>query len=371
MVGRRRFLTGLGAVALTGMAACSDEEDPATGPRRRTTPGTESGRPTPSGGTRTPEVASTIASGLNVPWSIVFEPSGDALVSERDNARVLRISAGGRVRPLGEVPDVAPSEDFGEGGLLGLALDPDDAGTLFAYHSTDSDNRVVRMRVSGNRIGRPTPVLTGIPVSTHHNGGRLAFGPDGMLYVSTGDAEESERAQDTNDLGGKILRIRRDGRPAPGNPFDNEVWTYGHRNIEGLAFDAADRLWATEFGDASYDELNLIERGQNYGWPEVEGKDGSDFTDPLQVWAPAECSPAAVAIADGVAYIGALRGERLISVPLAGRRTGEPAEWFDGEYGRLRGVAVAPDGALWVSTSNTDGRADPGPEDDRILRVTV
>ena len=375
MVNRRGFLVGLGAVALTG-TACTDDDrgaepsDKTAGSRSKAnTDGPDAG--SDSSGSPTLTVASTIATGLNVPWSIVFEPAGTALVSERDNARIVRVSADGDVRPLGDVPGVAPSEGFGEGGLLGLALDPDDARTLYAYHSTNTDNRVVRIRINGNGLGRPVPVLTGIPVSTHHNGGRLAFGPDGMLYVSTGDAEQSDRAQNTDDLGGKILRIRPDGRPAPNNPFDNEIWSYGHRNVEGIAFDDSERLWASEFGDSTFDELNLIERGGNYGWPEVEGKDGSEFTNPLQVWSPDKCSPAAVAITGGVAYVAALRGERVIGVPLDGSRTGKPKDSFVGEYGRLREIAVAPDGALWVSTSNTDGRSEPGPDDDRILRVTV
>ncbi|MGH3357649.1 MAG: PQQ-dependent sugar dehydrogenase [Nocardioidaceae bacterium] len=369
MLPRRRFLAGLGAVTVGGVAACSDDEPDASG----ASPTTADGSSSDNGPTRDgePTVAATIAEGLNVPWSIVFLAGGDALVSERDAARILRITPAGDVTPLGEVPDVAPSDDFGEGGLLGLALAPDDASTLFACHTTDIDNRVVRMSITGDRLGTPSPVLTGIPASTHHNGGGLAFGPDGLLYVSTGDAEESSRAQDTDDLGGKVLRIRPDGGAAPGNPYGNEVWTYGHRNVEGITFDAAGRLWAAEFGDAAFDELNLIERGDNYGWPEVEGMDGGEFTDPLQTWAPAECSPSGIAIARSTAYLGALRGERLIAVPLDGASAGTPTAWFTGEYGRIRSVAAAPDGSLWVGTSNTDGRADPTAVDDRILRVTL
>ena len=371
---RRQFIAGLAALAVT--SACTGDDDEPTrtratddGPRDTGSPSSE--EPSPSDSRVRPAVESVIASGLNVPWSVVFLPGGDALVSERDAAHIMRMSPDGRTTDLGKLPDVAPSSDFGEGGLLGLAIAPDDPSTIFAYHTTDDDNRIVRLRIAGDRLGGPEPILTGIPASTHHNGGRLAFGPDGLLYVSTGDAEDSERAQDTDDLGGKILRIRPDGRPAPQNPFGNEVWTYGHRNVEGLAFDESGRLWASEFGDASADELNLIERGNNYGWPEVEGANGEDFTNPLNTWPPAECSPAGIAIARGSAFIAALRGERLISVPLKGKRTGKPSASFTGEYGRLREVTVAPDGALWLTTSNTDGRATAGPKDDRILRVTL
>lgn len=372
MLRRRRFLAGLGALAVAGVSACSEEDtgpdggtsspDEPTGDRRG------DGR---SGRQGAPTVDRTIAADLNVPWSIVFLPTGDALVSQRDAASILRITPGGEVTTLGEVPDVAPSDDFGEGGLLGLTFAPGDPETLFAYHTTDSDNRVVRIGIDGDRLGKPSPILTGIPASTHHNGGGLAFGPDRLLYVSTGDAEDSSRAQDTDDLGGKILRIRAEGRPAADNPFGNEIWTYGHRNVEGITFDDDGRLWASEFGDAEFDELNLIRRGRNYGWPEVEGMDGGEFTNPLRTWAPAECSPAGIAVTGSTAYLGALRGERLIAVPLSGDSAGAPSDHFTGEYGRIRSVAVAPDGSLWVGTSNTDGRAEPGPRDDRILRVTI
>lgn len=369
MVHRRRVLAGLAALAVTG--ACSDDDK---GSPDRTRSGGDGRRgatsDAPIDAVR-PAVESVVLDGLNVPWSVVFLPGGDALVSERDTACVVRVHADGHSSTVGTLPNVKPSSNFGEGGLLGLALAPNDPHTVFAYHSTDDDNRIVRLSIDGDRLGDALPILTGIPASTNHNGGRLAFGPDGLLYASTGDAGESDRAQDTDDLGGKILRIRPDGRPAPGNPFHNEVWTYGHRNVEGLAFDRAGRLWASEFGDAAYDELNLIERGNNYGWPEVEGVDGGAFTDPLNTWPPAECSPAGIAVARSTAFLGALRGERLISVPLHGARTGEPSEWFVGEYGRIRAVTVAPDAALWITTSNTDGRAEPGPDDDRILRVTV
>ena len=374
---RRQFITGLAALAVT--SACSDGDD--AEPERTQsgsskpddTKSPDDDTASPSNGPVRPSVGSVIASGLNVPWAVVFLPDGDALVSQRDEAHILRMNANGRTTDLGEVPEVTPSSGVGEGGLLGLAIAPDDPNMLFVYHTTDDDNRIVRLSVDGDRIGKPEPILTGIPASTHHNGGRLAFGPDGLLYASTGDAEESDRSQDTDSLGGKILRIRPDGRPAQGNPFGNEVWTYGHRNVEGLAFDRGGRLWASEFGDADADELNLIERGNNYGWPEVEGMgdDGDEFTDPLNTWPPAQCSPAGIAVTRSTAFLGALRGERLVYVPLKGARTGKPSAAFVGKYGRIREVAVAPDGALWMATSNTDGRSTPGPKDDRILRVTL
>jgi glucose/arabinose dehydrogenase len=308
-----------------------------------------------------------------VPWGIVFLPSGAALVGERNTGRIRQISRRGRVSTLGEVAGVDAPSGLGEGGLLGIALDPADPDTLFAYTTTSNDDRVVRMSIAGGRVGRPRPVLHGIPTSVHHHGGRLLFDRNGLLYVSTGDAERSETAQDRNALTGKILRLRPNGRAAPGNPFDNRTWSYGHRNIEGLAFDAEDRLWATEFGEQESDELNLIRKGGNYGWPDAEGRSSnSKFRSPAAVWSPtSSCSPAGLAITRSTAFIGALRGQCLFAVPLRGAEAGRPKAYFAGDYGRIRSVVVAPDGALWMTTSNTDGRTDPGRNDDKIIRVEL
>jgi glucose/arabinose dehydrogenase len=318
-------------------------------------------------------VADVIADNLNVPWSIVFLPSGDALVSERDRARIRRITPAGKVSTVGEVSGVQAPSGFGEGGLLGLALAPGEAETLYAYCTTRSDNRVVRLSLRGGRLGRPDPVLTGIPSSTHHNGGSLVFASDGNLFVATGEAEVPSRAQSRSSLGGKILRIRPDGRAASGNPFGNRTWTYGHRNIEGLAFDADDRLWASEFGEKETDELNLIAKGRNYGWPNVEGRSSNDrYENPKATWSPTStCSPAGLAITRSTAFLGALQGRCLFAVPLDGTDAGSAKKYFADDYGRIRSVAVAPDGSLWVTTSNTDGRTDPGKDDDKILRVTL
>jgi len=268
---------------------------------------------------------------------------------------------------------VAAPTGLGEGGLLGIALAPGDENTLFAYLTTHSDNRVVRLSIAGGKVGKPHPVLTGIPTSTHHHGGRLLFDHTGHLFVSTGDAEHPALAQNKDSLAGKILRIRPDGRAAAGNPFNNRVWTYGHRNVEGLAFDQNGRLWATEFGNKKADELNLLTRGANYGWPIVEGHSTSRrFTSPKVTWSPTStCSPSGLAITRSTAFVGALQGRCLFSVPLHGASAGRPKAYFQGTHGRIRSVAVAPDGALWITTSNTDGRARPGKHDDKILRVTL
>ena len=193
-------------------------------------------------------------------------------------------------------------------------------------------------------------MLTGIPDASYHDGGRLLFGPDGMLYVTTGDAGVPENAQDLSSLSGKILRVNADGSVPDDNPFpDSPVWSYGHRNVQGLAFDDDGRLWASEFGSSAYDELNLIEPGANYGWPEVEGVGGAvseanDFVDPQVTWPTSEASPSGLAWHDGVLYMGALRGERLWEIPVSGDTAQAPTAALDGALGRIRTVVVAPDG---------------------------
>jgi glucose/arabinose dehydrogenase len=388
MVSRRRFLLVSAGAAVGALTGCADDGEPMAStpaPSSRPPPSpavspTGSRTPTPEpNGTVTasrpprPRLAGTVAEDLDVPWGMVFLASGDALVSERNTGRIRRVTAKGKATTLGEVAGVAAPSGVGEGGLLGIALAPGDDETLFAYLSTDNDNRVVRLSLTGGKISRPHPVLTDIPTSVHHNGGGLRFDADGLLFVSTGDAEQPELAQDRDSPAGKILRIRPDGRAAPGNPFGNRTWSYGHRNVEGIALDRQNRLWATEFGEQETDELNLISRGRNYGWPEVEGRSRTrGFVSPKASWSPTDtCSPAGLAITRGTAFVGALRGECLFAVPLSGTDTGEPKAYFARDHGRLRAVAVAPDGALWVTTSNTDGRVEPGRHDDKILRVIL
>jgi glucose/arabinose dehydrogenase len=388
MVSRRRFLAVSAGAAVGALVGCADDPEPITSTPSGSaqsspaaSPSSASPSPTPSAtptpratqtptGPPRPRLAGTVADNLDVPWGLAFLASGDALLSERDTGRVRRVTARGKVTTLGEVPGVVAG---GEGGLLGIALAPDDDETLFAYLTARDDNRVVRFSVAGGKVGRPVRVLTGIPKALRHNGGGLRFDAEGLLYVATGDAAQSELAQDRDSLAGKILRIRPDGRAAPGNPFGNRIWSYGHRNVEGLALDARNRLWATEFGEQETDELNLISKGRNYGWPEVEGRSrGARFASPKAAWSPTDtCSPAGLAITRSTAFVGALRGRCLFAVPLSGTDAGKPRAYFRGDHGRIRGVAVAPDGALWVTTSNTDGRTDPGRDDDKILRVTL
>ncbi|MET8153791.1 PQQ-dependent sugar dehydrogenase [Actinoplanes sp. NPDC049668] len=301
-----------------------------------------------------------------MPWGLAFLPDGGALVAERDRGRVLRVAAGGGApRQVFEVPGVAAA---GEGGLLGLAVARDyaETGWVYAYHTAADDNRIVRFKLGG---GDPEVIFDGIDKAGIHNGGRIAFGPDGMLYAGTGDAGEGSASQDPGDSNGKILRLTPEGRPAPGNPTPGSpVWSLGHRNVQGLAWAADGTMYGIEFGQNRFDEVNVIKPGRNYGWPEVEGKGGgSRYADPIVTWRTDEASPSGAAIAGDTLYVAALRGQRLWTVPLGG---GKPRAEFTGRYGRLRTVAVAPDGALWLTTSNTD-RGEGREGDDRILRFTA
>ncbi|MFF7444209.1 PQQ-dependent sugar dehydrogenase [Streptomyces sp. NPDC008122] len=362
-----------GAVALVLVGGCSSGsggggEQPSEHPRT-TAPAPVS--PTASAVGRV-SVAGTLTEGLKSPWGLAELPGGDLLVSSRDERTITRVDGRtGAKTLLGTVPGVVPG---GEGGLLGLAVRD---GRVYAYMTTASDNRIVRMRYGGgkgDRLGPPEPVLTGIPKGFVHNGGRIAFGPDGMLYAGTGETGRKGLAQDRSSLGGKVLRMTPEGGPAPGNPFPGSVvYSYGHRNVQGLAWDPQGRLWASEFGQDTWDELNLIEPGRNYGWPVVEGRAGrAGFVDPVAQWPTSEASPSGIAYARGAIWMAALRGERLWRVPLSGaERSGEPEAFLKGGYGRLRTVLAAGGDRLWLVTSDTDTRGTPGPGDDRILRLEV
>lgn len=319
------------------------------------TPGTPSSAAAPSA-PRAPELKGRIE-GLQIPWSTVFLPDGTAVISERDTAQLKSVSDG-RVSTIGTVPGVVPG---GEGGLMGLALSPgfESDRYLYAYFTAADDNRIARMRLEGAgaslRLGEPEVIFSGMSKASTHNGGRIRFGPDGFLYVGTGDSQRREQPQDRNALGGKILRLTRDGSPAPGNPFpNNPVYSLGHRNVQGLAWDSQGRLWASEFGPDVNDELNLIQPGGNYGWPEVTGAPHRDgFIDAKVVWpSTADASPSGLEIVRGTAYLGALRGQRIWAVPLAGDKAGNPVAYFTGQFGRIRNVSLAPDGDLWALSNN-------------------
>ncbi|MEV5398678.1 PQQ-dependent sugar dehydrogenase [Streptomyces cellulosae] len=324
-------------------------------------------------------VVRTVATGLDSPWGLAPVGDGDLLVSSRDEATITRIDGEtGKKTELGEVPGVAAE---GEGGLLGIALSPDFASDhmIYAYFTSASDNRIVRMlyderKPAGEQLGAPDTVFRGIPKGVIHNGGRIAFGPDRMLYAGTGETGDTGLAQDKKSLGGKILRLTPDGEPAPGNPFPGSpVYSYGHRNVQGLAWDRQQRLFASEFGQNTWDELNAVAPGDNYGWPEAEGHaDEGGFHNPIAQWSTADASPSGIAYAEGSVWMAGLRGERLWRIPLKGTEaSAKPQAFLGGEYGRLRTVVAAGGDRLWLVTSNTDGRGGPEAEDDRVLELKV
>lgn len=310
-----------------------------------------------------------VATGLKAPWSVVFR-DGTPLVSERNSGQVLELSPDGSARSIGTVQGVAAR---GESGLLGLAVGSQ--GDLYVYSTAADGNRVQRFPVNGEpgslSLGQPDTLLERIPSASIHDGGRIAFGPDGMLYVTAGDASRRDSAQDRESLAGKILRMTPDGGVPADNPFPGSlVYSYGHRNPQGLAWADDGTMFATEFGQNTWDELNIITPGANYGWPTVEGIAGRPgFVDPVQQWQPGAASPSGMAHAGGTLFLANLRGQVLRSVPVSNPATS--TEHFSREYGRIRDVALAPDGRLWILTNNTDGRGDPRPGDDRILAVDL
>ncbi|MFF9810996.1 PQQ-dependent sugar dehydrogenase [Streptomyces coeruleorubidus] len=388
IVQRRAVPAVLAAAALLLAAGCSSDSGGSSGPDGSASPSRRApGSSAPAGqaAEETPpakgsvKVVRTIADGLDSPWGLAPLPGGGLLVSSRDDGTIVRVDEKtGKKTELGEVPGVSAA---GEGGLLGIALSPDYASDhmVYAYFTSASDNRIVRMlydekKPSGEQLGAPDTVFRGIPKGFVHNGGRIEFGPDKMLYVGTGESGDTGLSQDKESLGGKILRLTPEGEPAPGNPFpDSPVYSYGHRNVQGIAWDGKQRLFASEFGQDTWDELNAIKPGDNYGWPEAEGRsDDSGFHNPIDQWTTAEASPSGIAYAEGSVWMAGLRGKRLWRIPLNGTEaSAEPQAFLEGEYGRLRTVVPAGGDRLWLVTSNTDGRGSPEDADDRILELQV
>ncbi|MFD9422046.1 PQQ-dependent sugar dehydrogenase [Streptomyces sp. NPDC060054] len=388
---RRGAMAALATASLLLSAACSSGDGPAgtkgrdgdASPPANTSsapPAAPSPEPPPAKGSV--KVLSTLTKGLASPWGLAVLPGGDLLVASRDDATIHRIDGtSGKQTLLGSVPGVSPA---GEGGLLGLAVSATYGADhqVYAYFTTESDNRIARMqydegRPAGQRLGAPDTILRGIPKGAIHNGGRIAFGPDRMLYAGTGETGDTGLAQDKESLAGKILRMTPDGEPVHGNPAaDSVVYSYGHRNVQGLAWDGEKRLWASEFGQDTWDELNLIEPGRNYGWPDAEGKKGEKgFVDPVAQWKTSQASPSGIAYAEGSIWMAGLRGQRLWRIPLSGTTGKEPLaapqSFLDKKYGRLRTVMSAGGDKVWLVTSNTDGRGSPKPGDDRIMLLEV
>lgn len=315
-----------------------------------------------------------IATNLEIPWEIGWLPDGSMLVTERPG-RLLRISTGRQVIPIDGVQHV------GEGGLLGLALHPrfSENNFLYLYLTTRASqgliNRVERYRLINDQLTDKTTIIDNIPGAQFHDGGRIAFGPDGLLYITTGDAGQSSNAQDKNSLAGKILRLKDDGSIPSDNPFGNAVYSWGHRNPQGLAWNQAGQLWATEHGRSGIrsglDELNLIEPGKNYGWPTIEGDEeqaglespklhsGSNLT-----WAPA----GAVFLQNNLLFAG-LRGEALYQARIENNQVKNLTTHFAEQFGRLRVVKLGSDGFIYLATSNRDGRGSIQEGDDKIIRL--
>lgn len=301
-----------------------------------------------------------VAENLNIPWELVFIDDG-MLMTERPG-RLIKI---GQNREIIEVQGV---EHIGEGGLLGLALHPDfkNNNLIYLYLTTKNgnsfSNRVERYKLEGNKLVDREIIVQGILGSSIHDGGRVAFGPDGYLYIATGDAGNSNLSQDKNSLNGKILRVNRDGT-------ELEIYSLGHRNVQGLAWDDQGRLWATEHGQSKLDELNLIEKGKNYGWPVIQGDDKKEgMESPIIHSGNDTWAPSGMAYLNGSLFFAGLRGEALYEYKINEKKL---LTHFKNQFGRLRSVTVGPDGYLYLLTNNRDGRGTPKPGDDKIIKVKI
>jgi glucose/arabinose dehydrogenase len=371
----RRAATGLTLLVLSAAAGCGGGDSERAAPPARTE---EGGRAERSGRTlarnRGGPRLETVATGLEAPWEIGFLPDGRALVTERPGrVRLLSRELKLRDEPVARV-EVAATD---ESGLLGLAVDPDFERNRFVYlyRTTSDGNEVLRYRFVGDRLAPEAVIVDGIPAGVIHDGGRIHFGPDGDLYISTGEAGQDSLAQDRRSLGGKFLRLdprayRGDGRTRP------EVFSLGHRNAQGFDWQPrGGRLVATEHGPDGDDEVNVLRRGANYGWPDARGEDQDPFASPIAVY-PRSIAPSGATFVSlpgsawtGDYLIGALVGEQVRRLSLDGARVTRDEALFEGELGRVRTVVEGPDGALYALTSNRDGRGSPREGDDRIVRI--
>jgi len=320
----------------------------------------------------------TVAENLDVPWEVIALGEDRFLVTER-TGDLLLIDNG--EQHVIESFDDLDSPLLGEGGLLGIAVHPefDENGYLYVYQTVDREsveNTVRRFEIDREayELRGETVIIDGIPSDRIHNGGRIAFGPDGHLYITTGDAADAELAQDTDSLAGKILRLNADGSVPEDNPFDNEVYSYGHRNAQGITWDGEGRLWSTEHGPTAQDELNVVEADGNYGWPTItDTETHSEMETPAfssgqhETWAPA-----GAAYSDGRVFFAGLRGERLYEAGVVDDEVVSFVGHFAEDFGRLRAVTLGPDEEyLYLTTSNTDGRGDERAGDDKLIRVPV
>ncbi len=320
-----------------------------------------------------------VATDTDLPWGLTTLPDGTVVYTRRDAHSIVRLDPATSVKTtVGTVPGVAGTD--GEGGLLGVAVGRTFSTDhwLYIMHTSSTDNRVVRIKLNGNVLDTSSEqvLLKGILRNKYHDGGRLRFGPDGKLYISTGDAQNGNNSQNTAGLNGKILRINPDGSIPADNPFRNAVWSYGHRNPQGLAFDSQGRLWEQEFGNSVMDETNLIVRGGNYGWPSCEGTVGAcnkpGFIAPKRTYATPEGSCSGIAVVGNALYIACQRGQRLYRAVISGTSLTGVQQLFVGTYGRLRTVEPAPGNTLWLTTTNQgDKDSIAGNSNEKILRVTL
>ena len=324
-----------------------------------------------------------VATDTDIPWGLVNLPDGSVLYGRRDAHNIVRLDpVTGQKTSVGTVPNVQSTD--GEGGLMGLAVSPTFSTDrwLYVMHTSPTDNRIVRLRYENGALNTASlqVLLQGIGRNKFHNGGRLRFGPDGKLYAATGDAQNGAYAQDINNLAGKVLRLNTDGTVPSDNPFGNYVWSYGHRNPQGLAFDSQGRLWQQEFGNSLMDETNLIQKGGNYGWPNCEGTvshSGSGcatagYIAPKQTYRTSDGSCSGITVVRDVLYVACARGSRLYREVISGTSLTNVQQFFVGTYGRLRTVEPTPDGNLWLTTTNQgDKDSIPNNSNEKIFRVTL
>ncbi len=325
-----------------------------------------------------------IAENLNVPWAIDISNDGKIYFTERSGS--IRIIEDGKVNPQPLITFGAPFISQGEGGLMGIALDPNFSQNHYLYvmHSYEEGskiyNRVVRLIERNNKASIDKILIDNIPGSQFHNGGRIKIGPDQKLYITTGDAQNPPLAQDVTSTAGKILRIELDGSIPSDNPFPNSpVYSLGHRNPQGLAWNSKNILYSSEHGQTAHDEINIIEPGANYGWPLVQGDEESTeilVQKPLihsneDTWAPSGIAFVNQGPWEDKLLVATLRGQQLLALSLNGNGTvvKNIESWLKDEYGRLREVVQGKDGSIYIATSNRDGRGNPYVYDDRIIRL--
>ena len=353
----------------------------------------------------------TLITGLRAPWELLFLPDGQALIDERDTGTISQIGLDLSLRKVAFTTTTPPCKKFCEGGTLGMTYAADREGgklSLFVFLTSLKDNRILKYDLDSNEAGEwslsnKRVILKGIdrsPLSTTHNGGRLAIGPDNKLWVSLGDAgARGSTSQNWDRLAGSILRVNLDGSIPSDNPRNSYVWAKGLRDTQGMAWDNYGNMWTTEFGNDTWDELNLMEKGKNYGWPIAEGlykfvetstapnavampsvkelSNDSRFTYPYFTWHPMDAACSGIAFVKGSLISACLRGGKIWVMPVLGdKKLGEPQAFFTGTFGRIRKATLSPDGSLWLITSNKDGRGGwskggENPKDDRVIRVEL